>query len=272
MTLLVRNEEDIIEWNLRYHLAQGVDHFVVTDNLSSDGTADILRRYERAGVVTYLFEPADDYSQDRWVTRMAVLAQTRLRPHWLLHCDADEFWWPGNTGNLKDAFARIPADVRAVQADRHNFVGPPEHGNEPFYARMVYRQRTSMNYTGQPLPPKIAHRPLRDPAVHQGNHAVFEQGDRVPPGTLDDVTILHFPARTPDQLHRKVSHGGAAYARNTRFDHSVGVTWRAMYEDLRADRFGRVIERNFLTGPAIDDGGDFIEDHRLHAFLRGLSA
>jgi hypothetical protein len=43
MTLLVRNEADIIEANLDYHLAQGVDFVIVTDHGSSDETVELLR-------------------------------------------------------------------------------------------------------------------------------------------------------------------------------------------------------------------------------------
>ena len=46
MTLLVRDEEDILDANLRYHLDQGVEHVFVTDNLSADGTRDRLRTKE----------------------------------------------------------------------------------------------------------------------------------------------------------------------------------------------------------------------------------
>ena len=42
MTLIVRNEADIIEDNLRYHRAQGVDFFIALDNGSTDGTLEIL--------------------------------------------------------------------------------------------------------------------------------------------------------------------------------------------------------------------------------------
>ena len=38
MALKVRDEEDVIEHNLRYHRAQGVDFFIVTDNGSVDRT------------------------------------------------------------------------------------------------------------------------------------------------------------------------------------------------------------------------------------------
>lgn len=41
MTLLVRNEADILEDNIRFHHAMGVDSFIVMDNLSTDfDTAD----------------------------------------------------------------------------------------------------------------------------------------------------------------------------------------------------------------------------------------
>lgn len=49
MTLLVRNEADIIETNLLFHRQMGVDGFIVTDNNSTDETANILRKYYEKG-------------------------------------------------------------------------------------------------------------------------------------------------------------------------------------------------------------------------------
>ncbi len=270
MTLLVRDEEDIIEWNLRYHASRGVEHFVVTDNLSVDGTADILQRYERQGIVTYLKEPSDDYSQDLWVTRMAQLAQSKLQPDWLLHCDADEFWWPDDFADLKEAFSVVPPEVRAVEVARHNYLGPPLRGNQPFFTRMVYRQRYSVNPRGMPLPSKVAHRPLARPYVHQGNHAVSSGGVPVDARVLQGVSILHFPARTPDQLRNKIAKGGAAYERNTRFDPGVGSTWRSMHRDLLAGDFDRVLKTQFLASGEGVDQDDLVKDHRLSDYLSQL--
>lgn len=269
MTLLVRNEVDIIEWNLRYHLSRGIDHFVVTDNRSVDGTTDILREYERQGVVTYLGESDDDFSQDRWVTRMTALAQAELEPDWLVHCDADEFWWPDKAASLDEAFASVPRRRRAVRVNRHDYLGPPEHGAEPFFARMVYRVRTPTNVLGYPPPPKIAHRPLEEPYVHQGNHAVSRKGRVVRTKRLKKVSVLHFPARTPTQLRDKIETGGAAYERNERFDETVGATWRAMYRSSLVGDVDRMIEAHFLNADA-NDTADVIEDHRLHDYLADL--
>ena len=89
MTLLVRNEAGIIEANLDYHLAQGVDFVIVTDHGSSDGTDELLRRYEQAGVVTVLHEEGEAHDQSVRVTRMAQLALTQHCADWVINNDAD---------------------------------------------------------------------------------------------------------------------------------------------------------------------------------------
>lgn len=40
MTMLVRDEDDILEADLSLHRAVGVDHFIVMDHLSTDGARD----------------------------------------------------------------------------------------------------------------------------------------------------------------------------------------------------------------------------------------
>src|ERR1700736_5644843 len=93
MTLLVRDEQDILRENLEFHLAKGVDEIILMDNLSGDGTPDIRGKYERAGCLHYLFQPQDDYSQGRWVTQMAHRASEELQADWVINSDTDEFSW-----------------------------------------------------------------------------------------------------------------------------------------------------------------------------------
>ena len=50
MTLLVRDEADIVDAQIAFHLAAGVDFVIATDNRSEDGTTDVLERYEQMGV------------------------------------------------------------------------------------------------------------------------------------------------------------------------------------------------------------------------------
>ena len=263
MTLLVRDEQDIVRENLDYHLAQGVDEVIVTDNGSEDDTVKILREYESRGVVRLLFEPTDDYSQGRWVTRMARLAATE-GADWVINNDADEFWWP-RTGSLKSVFEQLDDEVGIVVAHRRNFVPRPEDGR-PFWDRMTLRERESLNPLGKSLPPKLAHRAHPQITVAQGNHKLegADLGARLEDGSIE---ILHYPMRTYAQFENKIVKGGRAYARNRELPERTGRTWRRLYEiweqgGLRDHYDQRVV------GEA--PGADLLEDTRLRDFLREL--
>jgi hypothetical protein len=120
MTLLVRDEEDIVAANIDYHLARGVDFIIATDNRSTDKTAQILKSYQSRGQLHYIFEERDDYDQHAWVTSMARMAFTHYSADWVINNDADEFWWPLQ-GNLKTTFENLPPEVNIVNAPRYNW-------------------------------------------------------------------------------------------------------------------------------------------------------
>ena len=63
LTLLCRDEADILESMLRFHLAQGVDRIIATDNGSIDGSLEILQRFERRGQLTLIEEPKYTHDQ-----------------------------------------------------------------------------------------------------------------------------------------------------------------------------------------------------------------
>ena len=109
MTLLVRDEDEVLEANLDYHLAQGVDFVIVTDHGSSDSTPRILERYRLRGTARVLRVEGHEHHQSRRVTRMARLAAIDYGADWVINNDADEFWWPV-VGNLSDVVCP-PYDV-----------------------------------------------------------------------------------------------------------------------------------------------------------------
>jgi len=59
MTLLARDEADVIESWLEFHLNAGVDYMVATDNRSQDGTTDILERYASLNLEPVSMSPED---------------------------------------------------------------------------------------------------------------------------------------------------------------------------------------------------------------------
>jgi hypothetical protein len=221
MTLLVRDGADMIDANLRYHRAQGVDLFLVGDNGSTDGTVEILERYERAGLITFeqIPGPARE-AQGEGRTRLARLAW-ELGADWVFHNDLDEFWWPF-TGDLKQALAAIPERFGLVLAPRSEFVGRPGEG---FFAdRLTVREARFRR------PPQTAHRTHPQVMISQPHpthiwvdHGVSPrrglvgrlirraQAEHVEEAELElllapmfPLGVLHFPLRSFGQYRHKV--------------------------------------------------------------------
>lgn len=271
MTLLVRDEEDTVAANMDYHLAMGVDHIVVTDNLSVDRTPEILKGYERSGVATYIHEPSDDYNQRAWVKRMADLAHGELRARWIMHTDADEFWMTTDGSSLKDFFRSVRFS-NIVEAPRHDFVYASGNDDVPFHERMIHVRTRSLNPLGKPLEPKVAHRGAPDLRIAQGNHAV--NGFRWPRKLKSGLEILHFPLRSREQYFRKITNGGRAYERNTVLPKHVGGTWRKQYHELMETGTLRFVDENTWSEESLARGlanGTLREDTRLRDFMRSIA-
>jgi hypothetical protein len=281
MCMKVRDEDDILELNLRYHHVQGVDQFVVTDNGSTDRTPEILGAWSEAGLVHPISEPSADFKEKAhgWVTRMARLAATDLNADWVIHGDADEFWWPAG-GDLKDALASIPDRYGAVIAPRPEFVARPD-GPEPFFERMRLRESFSR------LRPKIAHRAEPDVVLHRGAHGVDtkteddevrrggravlravkperpEEGERLVLAPRFPLRVLHFPVRSFEQYRLRVEtilfHGG--------WDDKANRELREHYE---AGRLEELYRQLVFDDMAVDAGladGSLVRDNGIGDLL-----
>ncbi len=268
MTLLVRDEQDIIAANMDFHLAHGVDYIIAMDNLSQDCTPEILRRYERRGLARYIHQPDDTYAQHRWVTSMAHLASTELGADWVIHSDADEFWWPED-GDLKRTLAAVDQRSVAAVARRTNFLPPCGPADMFFADAMTVRERHSVNALGKPLRGKVCHRALANIEVRQGNHAVYLDGCIVPPVSVP-ITILHYPVRSYEQFENKIIKGGAAYARNSYLPPEIGDTWRRLYEEWQRGELRARFDEMSLDAAGIEAGlkaGRLVSDDRLKRFF-----
>src|SRR5829696_6247852 len=230
LTLLVRDEIDVISDNLKYHLAEGVDHIIVTDNGSQDGTKEILEQYQASGQITLIHEPPADFSQHRWVTRMARHAYDRFHADWVINADADElFVWPH--GSLRDALERIPAKVHRLRALRTDFVPFDRPESQSALREMIYRKTKSLGQLGRALPPKIMHRGAADVIISQGNHRA-ESGQFRGRPQVGEIAVFHYPVRNYAQFESKVRNGGSGYAQNRELPVGTGGHKRRWYDLL----------------------------------------
>jgi glycosyltransferase involved in cell wall biosynthesis len=86
---MVRDEADIIEGTLR-HMADEVDHLIVADNLSSDGTRDILDTLAKDLPLTVVDDPDPGYTQSAKMSALAERAAVEQRASWIVPFDAED--------------------------------------------------------------------------------------------------------------------------------------------------------------------------------------
>jgi Glycosyl transferase family 2 len=269
MTLLARDEADIVDAQIAFHLHAGVDFVIATDNRSEDGTTEILERYERDGVLRLIREPGEDLRQSEWVTRMARLAATEHGADWVLNTDADEFWWPQGSG-LKELLAAVPARYGVVRAAWRNFVPRPE-GEDFFAERMTVRLSTPA-FHHHPLSThsKSAHRAAPDVRIGRGNHEAFGEG-LLPLRGWYPIEILHFPVRSLEQCVRKYVTQFVALERNAEkgIPNHMADAHRAWREGSLDGLYEPLVVGDWELERGVEDGR-LAHDTRLRDVLRSL--
>jgi hypothetical protein len=272
MTLLVRDEADILDAQLAFHLNAGVDYVIATDHRSQDGTGDILERYAREGYAHVLREESAGFRQAEWVTRMARQAATEYGADWVINADADEFWWP-REGPLKEILASVPRRYGVVRCfERHFAPRPDEDGH--FAERMTVRVTPFAAETGPEDPFQTAMQVIHraDPAVGvlQGNHDLTSGGLLTLRGWYP-VEVLHFPLRSLEQSRRKFDHKRVAIRAEPA---PVGLHMLSAGRAIDNGRFEDWYSRYVVDDEAIARGlaaGALVVDTRLRDALRRLA-
>jgi hypothetical protein len=269
MTLRTRDQADLVDAVVAFHLNAGVDFVLAVDHASVDGTAEILEGYERAGYLRLFREEGEAIRLRR--SEMARLAATEYEADWLLHPDGDEFWWPRG-GSWRELLDPVPERFGVVRGAWRHFAPRPD--SDGYFAERLtvrvspYAARTG---PGDPFHPgvKVAHRAHRDASVVKG-HDVVAPGLDVLRGWFP-FEILHFPLRGREQArdkYERLSSGLAAgglgvppHVVRARDELDAG-TWDATYDELVVD------DRELARGLA---EGTLASDTRLRDALRLLA-
>jgi hypothetical protein len=272
MTLLCRDEEDIIAHNIAYHLGQGVDFVIATDNASTDRTPMLLERFARQGRLHLIHEPRLTHDQGIWVTRMAQMAAKRFEADWVINNDADEFWL-STDGTVRTALAAVPRDTECLAVPRFD-MAPPSESRAQFFEAMTVRLAHHKGVHGSILNPKVCHRAFVDVHVSDGNHHVIRRSRPMIERLHHPLQILHFPLRSPKQLERKIRQGSEALQANARVGSNIGAHWHRLYQDyLLPGRLHEYYEARVPSAEQVATGladGTLVEDTRIRDELRRI--
>ncbi len=260
--MMIRDEGDIIEANIRHHARLGVDHFVILDHGSDDATADILRALTDEGLPLTVLAYARDAEIELAQWYAALFAEVRARhADIVLQIDGDEFWHL-TTGS----FATLDWSVPVITAPRFNMFAPRAAvGSTESAARThVYRARRpfppddyrsrvirgdreiALDYPVHMvrLEPKVVFR-LRDMAeiMTAGHGIISHSGQMLQPKPDGSATIFHYPLRSFEQFARKVAAFGAFFESHPELHR--GLSWETRY--LWELGGPEALERSFLV-------------------------
>ncbi|MFL5675947.1 MAG: glycosyltransferase family 2 protein [Chloroflexota bacterium] len=280
VTLMVRDEVDIIAAMVEHHIDQGADLMIVTDNGSVDGTTEVLQRYADLGVVELHHDPVFRKQQHALVTGMARRAATDHGADWVINADADEFWVPCDKSlTLRSALEAIPTSLGAFTAPVTNLVGPPALRGSSI-DRSVWRDvRTpgQLHAVGIYAHPTADAVHVGDPSVTvaQGNHFVSIKSAGQPDDAVA-LEVLHLPWRSWVQYERRAVNTGRSYEANPDLRPSKN---HHMMSDYRRYLAGRLMYAYLVRLPlemdlderdaATTDGG-FVYDPWLRDHLHAL--
>ena len=272
MTLLVKNEEEMLAQQIEFHHALGVDHFIVTDNNSTDSTPDIIRHYQEKGwIVDVIEEHATDYEQKAWVDRMVELARTKHRADWIINADADEFWLPACS-----SFPELLKSTRAnvLAGELHSVL--PEEGKPWQEWTKLVRYVDDFEAYGlsrfsmfERQNKKVLHRSRGYLQISMGNHKVsmLPHIER-----RAEITIFHFNVRGREQFMQKMINGGKQLEQHK--GRHGGRHWRYFYKLYKEGKLAEEYDR--VVGTHVRDRllseGYIYEDTRLRDFLEKLNA
>ncbi len=205
MTLLVKDEEDIIETNIRFHYAMGVDRFIVTVHNSSDRTLDILKNLKNDIPLEIIELKSDGYFQDIWVDKMIRLARDKYKADWVINADADEFYYSRDFDLKKSILKYTAGNVIILPSicpypdDREDYLSCPYFITNFMPEYLAKDLNIDINlpenshFLIESSCKKVIHNTKDYIKIKMGNHGVQMRRKKVIPS--EDIKLYHFTVR-----------------------------------------------------------------------------
>ena len=216
MTIVIRDEDSIIEKNIRFHKAMGVDGFIVTSHNSTDRTNEILNKLKQEGfVLDILYKNSPNHQHHVWVDEMIKIAKKKYKADWIINADADEFYYSKDL-NLKKSiwsYKKINPNVLTVDStylfpdNRDDFINCPYFVTKPFQdfeANMlnIIQDDTFKPFIGTKSCIKVIHKTKGYRKIYDGNHSIkmFRRKQLY----ATNIVLYHYHIKNYKEYERKI--------------------------------------------------------------------
>jgi len=201
MVMIVKNEEDIIAENIKFHSKIGIDNFVILDNGSTDNTFDILNELKKEYEIT-LLQDTGVFHQSKLTTKISKIAKQKYHPDWIITSDVDEFWKPVNANSLKEVLnfkgsvLQIPRSNMILYEGLDNWKNSEYRVANQILSREDYE---NLNIQLGKIGRKVIVNPHGYIKTNSGNHSaehfIFWQKKE-----YKNIHVYHYPIRSFEQF------------------------------------------------------------------------
>ncbi|HED38180.1 MAG TPA: glycosyltransferase family 2 protein, partial [Ignavibacteria bacterium] len=209
---MIKNEVDIIETFVRYHLSF-LDSMVILDNGSTDGTIEILLKLIDEGLPIHLtFNDNPAYNQSELTTKLFYKTLKKFNPAYIIPLDADEFITTNSNKSIREIIQKDIKDNAINYISWVTYV-PTEKDDQSeknILKRLRYRRQEQHNYDEKIIiPTSIAKK--NKIKIKQGNHDLYKvKNVTFKKNTLSSLDLAHFPIRSIKQMKSKYLIGWLA--------------------------------------------------------------
>ena len=234
---MVKNEVDIIESFVRYHL-NIVDEMIILDNCSNDETPLIINKLINEGLpIIFLTALNNNFTQS---FKTGMLLDKAFNEHGAdIVCvlDGDEFLVSTNNLNPRDILKNL--DLSEYYLVKWNTYVPTENDLYDFFIpkRITHVRDENLESFHKVIVTKDVYNNF-SPKVKMGNHdLIFPNGETPQRNISFNLRIAHFPIRSREQCMSKVIVGWPdLIAINT--EHKPwGFHWKNIFDKIKTNQF-----------------------------------
>jgi hypothetical protein len=217
--LMVKDEIDVIESNIRYLQTQDIDWFYIADNISTDGTyQNLCNLSDQFKNITVIKDDTIGYYQS---DKMNLWSREcfNMGADFVIPIDADEVWYSFDKNKtLGETIKTVDVDIFVAKSTDFIPTIFDDFGESNFIKRMCHKKQYSDSFSA------VAFNYYDGFELEMGNHGV-----RNHPGkrSNDTIGIRHYQYRSFPQFVKKVKNGKLAYD-NTNFPEYMGSHWRRL--------------------------------------------
>ena len=240
VALVSRDEIEVIEDNIKFHLAQGVDLIFATDNNSADGTLDIFKKYEKLGKLILFQDSSNMHDQSRIINNMIKVAKEEYKIDWVFTIDSDELLL-SKWGNLKRNITQIEnSGYNVAFVPMFNIYPETLKDTEQTFwlntkGYFQYRHNDPTMFFSKAIVKTKDH-----VDIVFGNHQTTTIDKNATVCT--DITLFHYPMRTLEQYKNKMKNLANSANHTDKHYIDIGKKCLETYNNIEKVWSERIIE------------------------------